>query len=116
MIVSQYLDENKDWIGEDDANSICQIADTEWPAVLAALDKLNGGSEPGIDCSVAITHETVEDFDNSMKHHWRECGDRIEYNFDGVRAVEYKNVQLFKGQTRFNQMIVDLGKIRVCLS
>ena len=115
--ISAYLSANAKYIGEDSAVAISTLSDAVWPAILAALDELNGGAtEPGIDCSVAITHETLADFDNSRVNYWSEKGSRKVIDCAGLSAILYKRLQLSKGAERVEMVVVDLGDRRVALT
>ena len=86
-IVTAYLADNAAYIDEDSAASICQVPDADWPPVLAALGALNGGAGPGIDCAVAMTRETLDEFEDARSHHWSERGRRSEIDCGGRKAV-----------------------------
>ena len=76
---------------------------------------MNGGStDPGIDCAVAITTETIGGFDNSRTY-WREKGSRTEIDCAGLPAVYYDRLQVLKGCDRVSQVVIDLGDRRVVL-
>ena len=117
-IVSAYIAENSkpgfDYLG-DAAVALSSIDDARWPAVLEALDELNcGGTDPGIDCEVVKTYETFDDFDDARKK-WAEKGSRSELEFSGVKALKFERFQLFRGQPRRKQIVLDLGDFRLCL-
>ena len=114
--VTTYLAENSDYIGEDSAIAISTLSDAEWAAVLDGLAELNpGGTDPGIDCAVAITTETLGDFDHSRLTYWRERGFRKEITCADLPAIFYENFQLRKGSQRVCQVVIDLGARRVAL-
>ena len=116
MTISTYLTDNSNWIDESSAAAITQVTDAQWPAVLAALDIQSGGAtDPGIDCNVAITHETLADFDDARANHWSERGSRDEHNFDGIAAIKYERFQLTRGQERRDMVVLDLGAVRLSL-
>ena len=116
MTISTYLTDNSNWIDERSAAAITQLNDAQWPAVLAALDEYSGGAtDPGIDCNVAITHETLADFDDARANHWSERGSRDEHNFDGIAAIKYERFQLTRGQERRDMVVLDLGAVRLSL-
>ena len=115
-IVTTYLTENAKWIGEYSAIAISTLSDAVWPAVLEGLRQMNGGAtDPGIDCAVAITTETIGDFDHSRATYWREKGSRTEIDCAGLPAVYYDRLQLRKGSDRVSQVVIDLGDRRVVL-
>jgi hypothetical protein len=112
--ITEYLAENADWLDENAAD-IEQIPAEAWPIIRAiALDE-GGWDEPGIDCDVAITHETLSDFDASRINHWNERGTREEIEA-ALPATRYVSFQLAKGQQRREMIVVDCGDLRVCLS
>lgn len=116
-IIKAYLDENRKYIDDDSSAAISSLADSMWPAILAGLQIVNGGADyPGIDCSVCVTHETLADFDASRVHYWSEKGVRIEHECGQYKAVEYRQCQLHRGETRLTQLVIDLGDIRAVLS
>lgn len=115
-IIDTFLAENEKWINEASAAAISRIPADKWPAVIAALDiQSNGATEPGIDCNVAITHETLADFDDARANHWSERGSRDEHTFNGISAIKYERFQLARGQERRDMVVLDLGDIRVSL-
>ena len=116
MTISTYLTDNSNWIDERSAAAITQVTDAQWPAVLAALDIHSGGAtDPGIDCNVAVTHETLADFDAARANHWSERGSRAEHTFDGIAAIKYERFQLARGQERRDMVVLDLGAVRLSL-
>ena len=116
MTISTYLTENSQWIDESSAAAITQVDDSQWLAVLAALDEYSGGAtEPGIDCNVAITHETLADFDAARANHWSERGSRDEHTFGDIAAIKYERFQLARGQERRDMVVLDLGAVRLSL-
>ena len=115
-LISQFLAENEAYLDENTAAALSSLDDTAWPALVAALNKINCGAlEPGIDCAVALTHETLEDFDDSRSKHWAERGTRTEHDCAGFKAVKYDRFQLRRGDTRRTQIVVDFGTIRAAL-
>lgn len=116
LLVTAYLADNAAYIAEGDAAAIERIPDAAWPAILAALDELSGGAtEPGIDCSVTTTSETLADFDRSRLTFWSEAGSRSEHEFSGLQAVKYERFQLRRGDPRRDMIVVDIGERRIAL-
>src|SRR3990167_6094146 len=75
--VQAFLETNKKYLplDSDSAVAISQVPDAAWPFILEALDEHSGGAtDPGIDCAVAITRETLADFDASRANNWSERG------------------------------------------
>ena len=113
--ITEYFKENEDYLG-DSAQALSYLDDSHWPSVLLALDHINtGAKDPGIDCELVITAETINDFDDARLNHWHEKGSRQEYDLNGFKAVKYTKIQLRKNQPRINQIILDLGEKRLCL-
>jgi hypothetical protein len=115
-IVADYIAENTDHLDERLRANVGQIADDHWPAVLEALAIINPGSaDPGIDCDVIITTETIADFDRSRAQHWSEQGQRRELLVGGSNGVHYDRFQRHKGARRDSCIIIDIGAKRVVL-
>jgi hypothetical protein len=115
-IISKFLAENAAYIDENSAVSLSSLDDAAWPALVAAVGELHpGATEPGVDCYVAVTHETLDDFQSSRDNHWRVRGVRSDHVVAGYRAVKYGRFQLQRGDQRRTQIVVDLGDIRVAL-
>lgn len=115
-LATTFLQQNSRYVDESDAVSIEQIPDEAWPAVLEALDELSGGAtDPGIDCKVTITHETLADFDESSRKSWNESGYRSGHEFNGLKAVKYERLQRARGEPRRDMIVVDLGEKRIAL-
>ena len=116
QVIAQYLTKNGKYIRESSAAALEQISDVSWPAILAALNELSGGAtDPGIDCDVVITHETLDDFEAARANHWSERGLRSEIDCNGVPAVKYDRFQIRRGQPRRSQIVLDFGDKRVSL-
>jgi hypothetical protein len=114
--ITTYLTENARYIGEQSAAAISTLTDADWPVVLAALEELNGGcTDPGIDCAVATTAETLDDFDNSRATYWSEKGSRKTIDCAGRSAVLFDRFQLRRGSERVSQVVIDFGARRVVL-
>jgi len=115
-VIDTFLAENEKWIDEASAAAISRIPADKWPAVIAALNIQSGGAtDPGIDCNVAITHETLADFDAARANHWSERGSREEHTFDGIAAIKYERFQLARGRERRDMVVLDLGAVRLSL-
>jgi len=115
-IVSAYLDANAAYIDDRSAAAISQVTDEQWPAVLAALALHSGGAtDPGIDCRVAVTRETLADFDAARVDHWSERGHRALLRINGLDCLIYERFQLARGTERRDMTVLDLGVVRVSL-
>lgn len=114
--IAQYLAENIRFISDESAAAISELTDADWPAILVGVDELNaGGAEPGIDCAVTITTETLADFDGARATSWSESGARHELNCDGRPALHFERFQLQRGMQRRSMVVIDLGDRRVAL-
>jgi len=115
-IVSAYLDAHAAYIDDQSAAAISQVTDEQWPAVLAALDLYSGGATaPGIDCRVAVTRETLDDFDSARDNHWNERGRRAQHRIDGLDCRVYERFQIARGTERRDMTVLDLGVVRLSL-
>ena len=115
-LAAAYLAENAAYVDEMSAVALSGISDADWPAILAALDVVSGGAtDPGIDCAVTVTAETLADFEESRARSWSEPGRRTEHQVGGRRAVHYERFQLHRGEPRKDMVVVDLGERRVAL-
>lgn len=114
MTKHEYIDENAKYLGSALA-AIEQVPEDKWDAIMAAMQLL-GGTDPGIDCEVTITHETLADSDDARDDHWSERGKRSEHTIAGHAALMFERFQVARGRTRQATMVVvDLGDIRVAL-
>ena len=114
--LSTVLGDDAKYVGEDSAAAIESLPESAWPAMAEAIGEHNGeGSVPGIDCAVAVTHETLADFENSRAASWTEKGSRAEHSFAGFKAIEYDRFQLRRGEPRKHSIVIDLGDVRVAL-
>ena len=108
--LAAYITENRAYLGKD-IDLIESLTQAQFDK-LSAVTELMGNSDLGIDNSLVKTFETIEDFENSRKTHWREC--RHAKIADGVAL--YSDVQMAKGLPRISEMaVVDLGDFRIVL-
>ena len=107
-----YIKANGRHIDDDSMAALEQIPADKWATVIAAAEAIDA-AEIGLDCTVAVTRETLDDFANSHKNHWSEQGKTTTAILDG-RA--WRNVQIAKGQRRVSLAVVDCGDFRVCLT
>ena len=116
--VNKLYGDDAKYVDDASAAALSQIDEVALPALNAALDELNGEGQLGCDCRVAVTHETLADFDSARSRHWAERGTRGEFEFAGLKAVKFCNFQLFKWTPRNKHglIVVDLGDVRVCLT
>jgi hypothetical protein len=114
--LSAKLGDDAKYVGDDSAAAIESLPETAWAAMVEAIGEYNGeGSVPGIDCAVAVTHETIADFEKSRTNSWTEKGRRTDHEFSGFKAVEYERFQLCRGGQRRHSIVIDLGDVRVSL-
>lgn len=104
------------YIGEESAAALESLDESHLTALNEALKEFNGEGVLGIDCNVAVYHETLADFDDARAKYWSDRGYIRRFAFAGRPAVEFDRFQLFIGQPRRKMMIVDLGDIRACLT
>ncbi len=114
--IQQIYGDDAHYVDNSSAAAIEGLPSDAWDSLVEACDKiLLAGREPGIDCSVTKTYETIEDFDKSRAQYWPEKGSRTEHNILGRRAVFYEGFQLQRGQPRGDQVVIDLGDCRAVL-
>lgn len=115
MTKAEYIETNEKWLGERTAANLERVPEAHWAALLAATT-LYGGTDPGIDCEVVVTRETLADFDAARQDHWSERGGRTEHTIEGCPALQFERFQIARGKTRQSMMVViDMGDIRVAL-
>ena len=116
MTKSEFIAENAAYLDDRILANLEQIPNEAWGAVVESVDLANaGGSEPGIDCDITITHDTIDDFETARREHWRECRRATMLTLGGLKVANYLGVQMHKGDRRRDIAVVDCGKIRVCL-
>lgn len=116
MVVQDFIADNAKWLDERLAANLSQIDDAAWPALLAGLSKINpGATDPGIDCDIVVTAETLSDFDASREKHWAERGARAELDCAGFKAVFYDRFQVARGRRRESIIVIDVGDKRVVM-
>lgn len=87
------------------------LDDSAWPVLVEAA-RIAG--DPGIDNEIALTHETLDNFDESW-HSWSERGERREIEVGGVAGRVYTGIQIARGQRRQNLVVLDFGNQRVTM-
>lgn len=116
MKKQEHIEANAKYISDDSLAALEQIPEAAWQAVCEIADDEHGWQELGIECAVAATHETLEDFDNSRMNHWAERGKRSEVEFDNFVGRNYVGFQTTKGQRRSQMLVIDCGDIRIALT
>lgn len=92
MSKQQTISENQNYMSEESLAALEQAPDSAWDAIQAAADTLEA-SDIGVDCEVATTNETIEDFENSRKAH---AGRRIR-NLQGYAAFQRRPSAVHRG-------------------
>ena len=113
--IQTYLTENAKWLSESSAVAIERIPAPAWLAVLEGVNIVAGGKEPGIDCGIAVTNETLEDFDAARQNHWKTKGTRTARMIESLTCLHFERFQLRAGDTRRSQFVIDAGDLRICL-
>ena len=111
MSKQELISENGKHMTDESLAAIEQIADADFAALQAAAEAIDA-SDIGIDCEVAITRETLKDFENSRATKWAEKGKRTQ----GEGFITYENIQLTKGERRQTLAVIDCGDFRACLT
>lgn len=80
---AQYVDDNS-------AVAIESLPKTAWAALVEGCEGyLQSGNEPGIDCHVAATSETLDDFLTASRKSWNECRSHQEVEIEGLAAIYF---------------------------
>ncbi len=108
-------EEDSKWMDDNSVTAIETLPSDAWPVLVAACEELTGGLDPGVDCEVAVTHETIADFEASSKK-YRELKSLKHFEIAGKPAMEMTGVQLQKGDCRINLIVIDCGTRRAVLS
>lgn len=104
--------EDAEYMNENSLTSLESLPEGCYPALVAAANEAGFNGEPGIGCEVAVTHETLADFENSRTAHWAECKDHDLF----AECSIYYGVQIRKGNQRKTIAVVDCGDLRAVLS
>lgn len=106
-----YIEENRNYCGDEVLRVLEGLADANWQAVMQAAEAVHGiGAEPGMSGGLVKTHETIADYDTAMRQHWNECSQRKQIS---DTLVLYRGVQAIKGQQRRDFAVLDLGEYRI---
>ena len=93
------------------------LDDSAW-RILCKASHIAGAGDPGIDNEIALTHETLDNFDAS-RHGWSERGERKKIEVGGVDGWHpgrvYTGIQIAQGQRRKNLVVLDCGNQRVTM-
>ena len=116
MTTAEYIKENEAYItNENSLAALEQLTPEEWDAVRESADD-TGWEAPGLDCEIAITAETLDEYDHSRANHWSEPGAREEATYNEMASRLYNGLQLFKGQRRRDICVINSGDRRIVLS
>jgi hypothetical protein len=103
-----------DYMDADSLAALEVLDDAAWPVLVEAC-QMAGAGDVGIDNEIALTHETLAEFDDSRRNGWSERGDREEIEVSGVVGRVYENIQVHKGARRCNLIVLDFGAQRVTM-
>ena len=110
---TEIIGDDVNYMDDDSLTALESLDDSAWPVLVEAA-RLAGAGDPGIDNEIALTHETLAQFDDS-RNAWSERGARREIEVGGVAGREYKDIQIAKGQRRQNLIVLDFGSQRVTM-
>ncbi len=102
-----------DYMDADSLAALEALDDAAWPVLVEAC-QMAGAGDVGIDNDIALTHETLAEFDAS-RNGWSERGEREEIEVSGTAGRAYKNIQMHKGERRCNLIVLDFGAHRVAM-
>lgn len=118
MNVAQLIGEEADGVDLDSLAALEQLPEHLWPALVGCCLANFACVEPavpGIDCRVAVTHETVEDFDCSRTSVWSEAGVRSVETYEGVEFVVFTDAQVRRGMRRQAIAVCRVGELTAVL-
>ena len=107
--------DNVDYIDNDSLSALEQLDVEVYPALVAACVEM-GQADPGVDCKIATTHESLDDLENSRVNHWTECNSFDRLILAGLNAIAYYAVQIHRGEKRHDLVVVDCGDLRAVLT
>lgn len=110
---TEIIGSDVDYMDADSLAALEALDDAAWPVLVEAC-QMAGAGDAGIDNDIALTHETLADFDYS-RHGWSERGEREEIEVSGIAGRVYKNIQTHKGERRCNLIVLDFGSQRVTM-
>ena len=102
-----------DYMDADSLAALEVLDDAAWPVLVEAC-QMAGAGDVGIDNEIALTHETLAEFDDS-RNGWSERGEREEIEVSGTAGRVYENIQMHKGERRCNLIVLDFGVQRVTM-
>ena len=105
------IGDDANYMDDDSLAALESLDDSAWPVLVEAA-RIAG--DPGIDNEIALTHETLDNFDES-RHGWTERGARTEIEVGGVAGRVYTGIQIAQGQRRKNLVVLECGEQRVTM-
>ena len=108
------IGENAEYMDDDSLEALEALDDTAWP-ILCVAAKFIDSEEPGMDTEIALTHESLDDFDASRQSHWSEKGEREEIQIGDVVGRAYNSIQTRRGERRCSLLVLDFGPRRVTM-
>ena len=116
MNTAKILGEDERYADEASLSVLERLPDSAWGCLVECCEEKTGLDQPGIDCRLVATSETLEDFVEAKKNHWCECGAVEEITTEaGTRALHFERVQTRKGEQRKDIVVADFGDTRVVL-
>lgn len=113
--VQEIAPESVNYMSDETVSALEVLPEECWPALVAASEELTGDADVGVACRVAVTKETLDNFDASRDQYWTERGCRYELTFDDRHARHYVEFQTRKGERRQQMIVVECGEWRACL-
>ena len=110
---TEIIGDDANYMDDDSLTALESLDDSAWPVLVEAA-RLAGAGDPGIDNDIALTHETLAQFDDS-RNAWSERGEREEIEVSGMAGRVYENIQVHKGARRCNLIVLDFGSQRVTM-
>ena len=110
---TQTIGDDVNYMDDDSLTALESLDDSAWP-VLVEAGQMACAGDVGIDNEIALTHETLAEFDDS-RNAWSERGEREEIEVSGIAGRVYKNIQTHKGERRCNLIVLDFGSQRVTM-
>lgn len=106
MDAATYITENASYLDEASNATLAKLTQQQFEALVEISEDVGHGPDIGINNTLVASSESLEDFENSRKTSWRECGKASSNEFGGFPTMVYEGVQLFKNQPRINLIAV----------
>ena len=98
----------------DSAAAIDAIGADNWDLLCTAA-WLMDWEDPGVDCEIATTRETLDEIESSRQSFWKEKGRKTTGDLRGHSYTCYQRLQIGAGRRRQHLIVLDLGGQRVNL-